>query len=171
MKKLFLLAAIAAFGFTAGAQNAASSDGGRFNAGINAGLPIGDAGDGWTFNITLDLNYLWNVSESFNAGIATGYSHSFGDTIDFFGESIDVDDAQFLPIAGAARFNVSENFILGADLGYAIGINEGNDGGFYYAPRIQYSVSDSIDIVGAYRGVSVSGGSFDIITLGIEFGL
>lgn len=166
------MTAIAVIGFTAGAQDASSSDGNGFKAGISAGLPIGDAGDGWTFNVTLDLNFLWEVSDSFNAGIATGYSHSFGDTIDLgtFG-TVELDDAQFLPIAGAARFNVSEDFILGADLGYAIGLNDGNDGGFYYAPRIQYSVSSSIDIVAAYRGVSLDGGSFDVITLGIEFGL
>ena len=63
-------------------------------------------------------------------------------------------------------------FILGADLGYAIGVSPSdNDGGFYYAPRIQYGVSESIDIVLAYRGISVDGGSFDVLTLGIEFGL
>ena len=107
------------------------------------------------------------------AGIATGYSHSFGDSIDLDGfGSFDVEDAGFIPIAGAARFNVSDDFILGADLGYAIGVSPSdNDGGFYYAPRIQYGVSESIDIVLAYRGISVDGGSFDVLTLGIEFGL
>lgn len=155
------------------AQDKPTSDGGGFIAGVSVGLPVGDAGDGYSFNITVELNFLWEVSDSFDAGLATGYSHSFGDSIDLgsFG-SIDLDDASFIPIAGAARFNVSEDFILGIDLGYAIGISpDGNDGGFYYAPRLQYGVSDSIDIVGAYRGVSVDGGSFDVITLGIQFGL
>ena len=165
MKKLFLVAVIAAFGFNANAQ--------EFKAGINAGLPIGDAGDSYTFSVVLDVNYLWNVSEKFDAGIATGYSHSFGDSIDLgLLGSVDVDDAGFLPIAGAARFSVSDKFSVGADLGYAIGLSpDGNDGGFYYAPRLQYGVSDSIDIVAAYRGVSLDGGTFDIISLGIEFGL
>ncbi len=149
---------------------------GNFNAGVNLGLPIGDAGDGWTFNVTVDLSYLWEVSDGFDAGIATGFSHSFGDSETYdFGEggsvTLDVDDVQFLPIAAAARFNVSDKFGLGADLGYAIGINDGNDGGFYYAPRAYYSVSDSMDIVFAYRGVSLDGGSFDVLTLGVQFGL
>lgn len=173
MKKLLLMAVIAVFGFTAAAQDSSSADGGGFNVGINLGLPIGDAGDFYTFNVTLDLSYLWEVSEKFGAGIATGYSHSFGDSIDL-GEigSIDVDDAGFIPIAGAARFNVSDKFILGADLGYAIGVSpSGNDGGFYYSPRLQYGVSESLDIVFAYRGVSVDGGSFDVLTLGVEFRL
>jgi len=173
MKKLFLLSVIAIFGFTVSAQDSSSTDGGGFNAGINVGLPIGDAGDGWTFNLTLDLSYLWEVSNVFEAGLATGYSHSFGDNIDLGSlGSFDVDDAGFIPIAGVARFNVTDEFVLGADLGYAIGVSPSdNDGGFYYSPRMQYGVSESIDIVFAYRGISVDGGNFDVLTLGVEFGL
>ena len=47
MKKLLLMATIAVFGFTAAAQDSPSADGGDFNLGINLGLPVGDAGDGW----------------------------------------------------------------------------------------------------------------------------
>ncbi|TXE11794.1 porin family protein [Seonamhaeicola algicola] len=164
MKKILLMAAFAVFGFTMNAQ-------GDLNAGVNLGLPIGDAGDGWTFNVTLDVNYLWDAGENFQAGVATGFSHSFGDSVDTGFGTIDVEDAQFLPIAGAARFGVSDQFTLGADLGYAVGISEGNDGGFYYAPRAQYSISESLDIVLSYRGVSLDGGSFDVLNLGVEFGL
>lgn len=166
MKKLMLIAAIAVFGLSnVNAQN--------FNVGISGGLPIGDAGDSYTFSVVLDANYLWEVSDKFDAGIASGYSHSFGDSVDLgpLGK-FDIDDAGFLPIAGAARFNVSEDFTLGADLGYALGISpDGNDGGFYYAPKVQYGVSEKLDIVLAYRGVSLDGGSFDMITLGVEFKL
>lgn len=165
MKKLILLVTIVVFGLS----NVNAQD---FKAGANLGLPVGDAADGWTFNVTLDLSYLWEVSESFKAGVATGYSHTFGDSIDFFGVSVDIEDVGFLPIAAAGRFNVSEKFILGADLGYAIGVSPSDmESGFYYAPRIQYGVSEAIDIVLAYRGVSLDGGSFDVLTLGVEFGL
>ena len=159
MKKLLLVAAIAVFGLSSvNAQN--------FNGGVSLGLPIGDSGDAYTFNVTLDVNYLWNVSDTFDAGIASGYSHNFGDG------DLNVDDASFLPIAAAGRLNLSDDFVLGADIGYAIGISpDGNDGGFYYAPKLQYSVSEKMDIVGAYRGVSLDGGSFDVLTLGVEFGL
>jgi len=166
MKKLSLIIVLFSLSFmTAQAQG--------FKAGANVGLPIGDAGDGYTFNVTLDLNFIWEVSETFGAGVATGYSHNFGDSVDVPGfGSIDIDDASFLPLAGAARFHASEKFTIGADLGYAIGLSpEGNDGGFYYAPRLQYGVTESLDIVAAYRGVSVDGGSFDVITLGVEFAL
>ena len=162
MKKLFLFAAVAVFGFTMNAQ--------EFKAGVNVGLPIGDAGDLTTFNVTLDLAYLWEMSEEFDLGVATGYSHSFGDEVDFGFGTVEVDDFQFIPVAAAARYAVSDKFKVGADLGYAVGLNDGNDGGFYYAPRVQYGVSESLDVVLAYRGVSLDGGSFDVITLGVEFG-
>jgi hypothetical protein len=154
MKKLLLLSAIVVSTMTLSAQEA--------NIGLSGALPIGDVGDITTFGLNLDANYLWEVSEQFDLGVAAGYHYYFGEDIDF----------GFLPIAAAARFNASEDFTIGADVGYALGINpDGNDGGFYYAPKIQYSVSEALDIVFAYKGVSLDGVSFDAISLGIEFGL
>lgn len=145
---------------------------GQFRAGISGGLPIGDSGDFATFAIAVDLGYLFEISDSFDAGVATGYSHSFGDSIDVGGGlTVDIEDVQFIPVAASARFEVAPSFTLGADLGYAVGINDGNDGGFYYSPRAQYSVSEAIDIVLAFRGVAVDGGSWDIISAGVEFGI
>ena len=144
---------------------------GSFRAGISGGLPIGDAGDIATFAIAVDLGYLFEISDEFEAGPTVGYSHSFGDDINVGSITVDVDDAQFIPIGGAGRFSATDELTFGLDLGYALGVNDGNDGGFYYSPRAQYSVSDAIDIVAAYRGVSLDGGSWDIISLGVEFGL
>lgn len=140
---------------------------GDFRAGLHAGLPIGDAGDFATFAIAVDLGYLFDISDDFQVGPTAGYSHSFGDEIGGF----EIDDIQFIPLGGAARFNVSDTFSLGADLGYAIGVNDGNDGGFYYSPRAALMVSNSTSIVLAYRGVSLDGGSWDIISVGVEFGI
>lgn len=161
MRKLFF----AAFAVLAFASVSAQ---GQFKAGISGALPIGDAGDLSTFGVVVEAAYLFEVSESFHAGPTAGIGHYFGDEIAGF----EIDDATFLPIGAAGRFGVSEDFTLGADLGYGIGIApDGNDGGFYYSPRAQYSVSESIDIVLAYRGVSLDGGSWDSISLGVEFGL
>lgn len=169
MKKLMLMAAVAVFGVL----NVNAQD---FKVGANLGMPIGDSGDVASLSIILDVAHYWEVSEKFDVGIASGYSHSLGEDQEysFGGVTIksEAEDFGFIPVAGAARFNVSEDFTLGADLGYAIGISpDGNDGGFYYAPRVQYGVSESLDIVLAYRGVSLDGGSFDILSLGVEFGL
>ena len=134
-------------------------------------MPLGDAGDYTSFNLTVDLNFLWPVGESFDAGLSAGYSHSFGKEYDTPLGTIEADDIQFLPLAVAGRLDLSEKFALGADVGYAVGINDGNDAGFYYAPRVQFGISQALDLVLAYRGVSRDGGSFDVLTLGLEFGL
>lgn len=164
MKKLFLMAVVAVFGFA----NVNAQD---FNLGVNAGLPVGDAGDISSFSLILDANYIWEVSDQFDAGIATGYSHSFGKSKNLDGANLSHVDFGYIPVAGAGRFNVSEKFILGLDLGYAIGVSNGNDGGFYYVPKVQYGLSDKMDMIIAYRGVSLNGGSFDILSAGLEFKL
>ena len=169
MKKLLLSAALALFGFcSVFAQD--------FNVGLSAALPMGDAGEVTTFGVNLDVNYLWEVSDELKAGIASGYHHYFGDkeTISFLGSSVTVeyDDFGFLPIAAAGRYSLSDEFTIGADLGYAVVLSpDGNEGGFYYAPKVQYSVSDQLDIVAAYKGISRDGGSFDAFSIGVEFGL
>jgi hypothetical protein len=165
MKKLLLFVAFAVCSlFAVNAQ-------GQFRAGLNAGLPIGDAADGWTFTVQVDAAFLWEVSEDFEAGVITGYSHSFGDEMTVGGFTFEFEDAQFVPVAAAGRFNVSDQFSLGADVGYAVGINDGNDGGFYYRPRVAYGVGENVDIVASYTGISLDGFSFDYVSIGVDFGL
>ncbi len=165
MKKLLLVAAIAVFGMSSvNAQN--------FNVGLSGALPMGDAADSHTFGVNLDVNYQWEVSDVFTAGVGTGYFHYFGDEIEIMTITVKFEDAGFVPLAAVGRYKASDQLTFGADVGYALGIShEGNDGGFYYAPKVQYSVSDNIDVVASYKGISLEVGSFDAISLGIEFGL
>jgi hypothetical protein len=108
MKKLILYA-FAVFAFArVNAQG--------FKAGINLGLPITDAGDAYAFNVTADVNYLWEVAEEFQAGVATDIAYNFGDSI----EGFNIDRAVFLTIAAVGRYTVLEKFTVGADLGYAL---------------------------------------------------
>lgn len=157
MKRFFLMAAVAVLGFTANAQD--------FKLGATVGIPIGDAGDFYTLNFGVDAAAFWEVSEDFEAGVSTGYNHSILDS-DFEGDGF-----QYVPIAASGRFNASEEFQIGADLGYALGLNEGNDGGFYYRPVVGYNVSEKVQITLSYRGISVDGGNFSTINAGVNFSL
>tara|TARA_R110002012_G_scaffold206357_1_gene376114 strand:- start:27528 stop:28037 length:510 start_codon:yes stop_codon:yes gene_type:complete len=167
MKKLLFMAAFAAFGLsTTFAQ-------GSFKVGVNFALPIGDAGDVSSFSLGLDAAYLIEISEKFEVGGATGFTNAFGKTeslsvLGFEVES-DFEDVQFIPVAAAARFNATGKLYLGADVGYAIGINDGNDGGFYYRPRVGYSFTDMIGANVSYTGISADGGDWSTIGLGVEF--
>jgi hypothetical protein len=164
MKKVLIMAAIAVFGFTS-----VQAQEGGIKAGINFGLPMGDAADITTFAVGADFAYLFSVADSFQVGPLVGYAHFFGDKMDFMGFTVEIDDIQFLPVAASARFFASEDLFFGADLGYAVGINDGNDGGFYYRPKAGYNLG-SIGLILSYQGISADGGSFSSLNVGVEFG-
>lgn len=165
MKKYCLVIAIIMFsGLSLHAQEGA-------NAGINFGIPVGDAGDFSGFSLGVDLNYLWNVSDAFDAGVATGFTNAFGKSVEILGIDVDTEDVQFLPIAAAGRFHATDKFRVGADLGYAIGLNEGNDGGFYYRPMVGYGITDAFEVNLSYTGISLDGATWSTIVLGLMVNL
>ncbi|MBT8315171.1 MAG: outer membrane beta-barrel protein [Maribacter sp.] len=164
MKKVVLVAALALVGLTVSAQDG-------LKLGANLGLPVGDAGDVSGFSIGLDAHYMFETAGEFDLGVAAGFTNAFGKTIGDGNFSVEVDDVQFLPLAGVARFSASEEISVGVDLGYAVGISDGNDGGFYYRPTVGYAVSDNIEINASYTGISLDGGTWSTINLGVLFGL
>lgn len=167
MKKLFLVAIIAMFSFSN-----AKAQSGVLNGGINIGLPMGDVDDSYSFNVDAELNYMFTVSEGFTFGPSIEYSHFFGKEISGGGFTFEVPDASFIPLSAAARFNVTQDFIVGGNIGYGIGLSpDGNDGGFYYKPVVGYKIGDNTQLNFSYSGISVDGGTFSSLSLGFMFGL
>ncbi|MBO0323989.1 hypothetical protein J0X14_16895 [Muricauda sp. CAU 1633] len=171
MNKTFLLVVIAmvTFSFSSMAQYV---DRTNFKAGLNAGLPVGDAGDVSSFSLGLDIAYHIGASELLDVGFATGFIHAFGDTTTLSGGGVSVEtefeDIQFLPAAASIRLYPTYDFKFGADAGYAVGINEGNEGGFYLRPIIGYNITGNTELNVSYVNIS-NDGSFSIATLGILF--
>ena len=132
----------------------------NFKIGINAGIPVGDVEDLSTFQLGADVAYLYPVSELFSVGGLLGYSYFIGD---------EVDDFSFLPIAASARFGFENSLFVGADLGYAIGIDDDYDGGFYYRPKVGYSFG-SVALIASFAGIAGDGGDVSSVNLGVEFG-
>lgn len=159
MKKILFTIAMVAFGFAANAQE------GKFNVGANLGLPTGDISDTVSFVLGLEANYLFEVSDDFQVGPSASYVHYFSD--------IDgLDDTSYLPLAAAARFNASEEFVIGADLGYGIGLSpDGVDSGFYYRPMLGYNLSDKVMLQATYSGISLDGLTASSFGLGAMFSL
>lgn len=158
MKKLLLVVAMVILGFSANAQD------GRFNLGANIGLPVGDAGDITSFVIALEANYLFEVADEFEVGPAASF-------VNYFGKN-NFSDFSFLPLAVAGRFSASEEFTLGADLGYGIALSpSGLDGGFYYRPMVGYNIKENLMLQLSYSGISVNGGTFGNVGVGAMFQL
>lgn len=168
-KTVVLVVAFMAIGFSSMAQYVDRSS---FKAGFYAGLPVGDASEVSSFALGLDLAYHWGVSEMFDAGLASGFLNAFGET-----ESVTVGDVtvegefgdyQIIPLAAALRLYPTYDFKLGADVGYAVGINEGNEGGFYLRPTMGYNISGNTELNVSYMNIS-NNGNFSMVALGILF--
>ena len=126
----------------------------NFRAGINGGLVIGDFSEAYSFVLGLDIYHHWGVSKEIDLGIATGFSNAFGETQEVSGGGVSIENkfanVQFLPVAGSVRIYPASGFKIGGDVGYALGINSGNDGGFYYRPSI------GIDMNGGSKEFNIS---------------
>jgi len=167
MKKLLIVAFVTIMGV--GVVNAQE---GVLNGGLNVGVPTGDANDFYGLTLGAELNYMYPVADGFTLGPSIQYSHFFGKDVEVFGgSSIDISDASFLPISGAARFNVSDKFVVGANLGYAIGLSEDLDGGFYYRPVVGYKIDDTTQLNISYSGILNDGLEMNNVSLGVMFGI
>lgn len=162
------------FGALVQAQNNTDRD--KVKIGLNAAIPVGDAADISSFSLGLDLAYTYGISKVFDLGLATGFTNAFGKTenITSGGVTIEADfeNVQFVPLAGVLRIypTARSRVNFGADIGYALGINEGNDGGFYYRPTLAINIGRGTELTGSYTGISLDGGTWSTATLGVLFG-
>lgn len=158
MKKSLIIVCLILIGYTgADAQSG-------LRLGVNGGLPTGDVEEITNFQAGADIAYRVSVLPLLDVGPLIGYSRFFLEETD-----MGLDDIEFLPIAASGRVNFAL-LLVGLDLGYAVGLNEGNDGGFYYRPQIGVKLGP-IGLIGSYSGISRDGGSVNSVNLGIEFGL
>ncbi|WP_432671617.1 hypothetical protein [Flavobacterium sp. SM2513] len=153
MKKLFLVAiATVGFVFSGTAQES------QIKVGLDAGIPMGDIKDGSSFNLGANAAYMWTgVAEGLDVGAGVSYNTYFAKEIEYFDGFENVkekgDNANFLPIYATANYSFTENIFAGADLGYAVGLTDGIDGGFYYQPKVGYQ-TEMFEVFIGYKGLS-----------------
>ena len=89
---------------------------------------------------------------------------NFGPTVGFrnFFMSEDLDDVQFLPLAGAARIKLFGILNAGVDLGYAVAISDFVDGGLYYRPVVGLDIADTIELNVSFESISSSNNTNDV---------
>ena len=139
-----------------------------WKAAVHAGVPVGDAADFSDFTIGADVTYLMGIAGILEAGPMIGYSHFFGSSGSQGDVEWEVSDISFIPIAASGRVDLP-GFFAGLDLGYAIGVNDGNQGGLYYRPKIGFGFF-GLNVIGSYQAVTRDGGSVSAVTAGVEFG-
>ncbi len=141
-----------------------------FGIGLNGGATVGDFEDTYSSNVGVDVIYLHKLSNRFYVGGSTGFANYFGDTLtsDGFGD-VELDDLQFIPVAASLRVSPVRNLLGGVDIGYAFGLNNGNDGGFYASPRITYLVNKKWPIFAGYRLIGFEDENLGALQFGIGF--
>lgn len=183
MKKQITFLALLVFAFFS-FQSIQAQDN-AMKVGLSAAIPLGDTGDFYSFGVQGDFSYLIEVAEDFQVGgmasifwyngkkIKYGFDFDFdfdipGYDFDFGGEH-KVDNAFFLPIGATARYNI-DSFFIGADLGYGIGLApSGNDGGFFYRPKVGYDFNGIAAIL-SYSGIETKGVAHSSFNIGVEIG-
>ena len=146
MKKLLFTAAIAVLGFVG-----VKAQSGNFEVSPYIGVPVGDS-NGFGFNAGALFGYYFEVIPRLKVGGTIGLDQFFGKNKNGW----DYADATFLPLAASAKFNITERFFAGLDLGYAFGITDAaGDGGFLARPRIGVSLP-IVDVYAFYKTINFS---------------
>lgn len=154
MKKSIIILLFLCSGISLSAQR--NVDRTNFRAGLNAGLVLGDFSEAYSFGLGIDLSHHWAVSKMIDVGLAAGFHNAFGseESIEVNGSFTETEFAniQYIPVGASFRVYPGKNvgFKFGGDVGYAIGLNEGNEGALYYRPSL------GIDVNGGSSEVNIS---------------
>ena len=144
----------------------------NFRAGLNAGLVTGDASDFYSFSLGLDILHVWGLSKEIDLGVATGFNNAFGEEETFSNGGVTINtefaNVQYIPAAVALRIYPSYGFKFGGDIGYAIGVSNGFDGGFYYKPLIGLDINGATELNVSYAAIS-NNGTFSTAMIGVLF--
>jgi|SRR5688572_29678560 hypothetical protein len=146
MKKVFFVATFVVASFIgANAQF-------QFGAGVVAGLPIGDFDAVSSFVVGGELQGEYKFSEK-ASGVATiSYNHFLGKDL---GGGIKVSFGA-VPILVGARVYPSEQFFIGAQVGYGFTTGDLSGSGFAYKPQIGYNAG-SFQLAASYNAISDNG--------------
>lgn len=144
MKKVIVVSIILMF------STLGSKAQGTLNLGVNFALPIESARSFSDIGLGLESAYMYEIMETFDLGASVGLT---------------VFNARnnpkliFIPIAASASFLASKDFTVITDFGYALGVNKGNKGGYYYKPKLNYMLNEFINFNIFYSGITRFEGS------------
>ena len=149
MKKILLVAVFAVVAFTASAQTEAKGRT-RFSIGLEAGLPIGDAGDVYSSMLGGSVKVEIPVASALFATVSGGYTKpSLKKELKDFG----FESSGIIPLKAGLKYFFTSNFYGAGEIGAAIGTADGAETLLAFAPGIgiSYPVSDKNDIDAGVR--------------------
>lgn len=127
MKKIILTVFITMIGF--GFSTAQEG----LKGGAYLGVPSGNSSDYFGLNYGVFASFHYPVFENLHLGATAG--------LDFFsGKDIPGSNQKFkgfttMPIAVSGQFNLSEEFFVTTDIGFALSLSKDYTGGFFFQPK------------------------------------
>ncbi len=140
-----------------------------FKIGIHGAVPVGDNKDFVSLAAGVDAGYMHALGEVVDVGAMVGFINGFPEKYNQEIGAPDLPHVQFVPLAASLRLWPSNSLSVGGDAGVALGINDGNDGGFYYKPTVGYLVGAQTEVSLSYVGIELDGGSWATVNLGILY--
>lgn len=138
-----------------------------FKLGLQGGLPLDN--EAVSLSVGLDAGYMYALGEVVDVGIMTGFIYGFAETFQSEVVVADLPDVQFLPIAAGIRVWTSNSFSIGGEIGQAIGLNVGTDGGLYYRPVIGYLMGPKTEVNLSYTTIELDGDSWTAVNFGVMY--
>ena len=160
MKNSILLIVFAFLTFGLSAQEG-------FKLGLQGGLPLDN--EAVSLSVGLDFGYMYALGEVVDVGIMSGFIYGFAETFQSEEVVADLPDVQFLPVAAGIRIWTSNSFSIGGEVGQAIGINDGNDGGFYYRPVIGYLMGPKTEVNLSYTTIQLDNATWTGVNFGVMY--
>lgn len=156
MKKILL--ALFVLGVTACTSFAQTkdSDAGKFSIGVDAGLPVGNASNVYTFAIGGSLKYDMPIGSGAFVNLSAGYQS-------FMVKSALKDigfpsSSGFIPVkVGLKYYFDGQGFYGEAQVGAAFSTESGGGKAFAYAPGVGYTLDGGLDLGVRYEGWSHDG--------------
>jgi hypothetical protein len=137
----------------------------KINLGAGLGITSGAAIGGVA--ISLESNYLFNISDKFKLGPSILLLHYFGGLDNFIEETNNT--STYLPTALALRYSLTQKSMIGFDFGYAVGISS-TEGASYFRPMYGYTINDKLMLQLTYSAMGQENGDLvSNLSVGIMF--
>jgi hypothetical protein len=167
MKKLFLVLIIALTVASVNAQDKVMSSGSsiQFSIGVEPSLPIGDFNDiGYNFGIGGSLQGEYKAAPDFGITLNAGYLNYSGKT-NVLGSEIKFNTG-LVPVMAGFKYYFTPKVYGHGQLGVSIFTDSGSGTYFTYSPGVGFYLSNNIDLLLKYVGISGGKGGGNLNSIG-----
>jgi hypothetical protein len=169
MKKILLvMLALSGLTFSCFAQK---TDAGKFSIGIDAGLPLGTAGDVASLIIGGSFKYDMPIAKQAFFTVSAGYSYMpyKNDILINNTAYITTNSGEgYVPLKAGLKYYFCNNFYGEGQVGAAISTQSGGGAAFAYAPGVGLKLGDA-DIGIRYEGWAKNGNTISQIALRLAY--